>query len=123
MSSRFGFSRFGPGGGAAVGAPVPITAIENPLVDCIGHLTGRLILRREPVDLDVEQVAEAAARTGTISVGNRTFAVSQAAGAVTPPACTYSIAPTSQNVGAGASTSWGFIGNGSTSTPSVTCTA
>lgn len=45
-----------------------------------------------------------AARTGTISVGSRTFTVSQAAGAPTPPACTYSIAPTSQNVGAGAST-------------------
>jgi DNA polymerase (family X) len=43
-----------------------ITAIENPLVDCIGHLTGRLILRREPYDIDVEAVAEAAARTGTM---------------------------------------------------------
>ena len=27
-----------------------IAAIENPLVDCIGHLTGRLIGRREPYD-------------------------------------------------------------------------
>ncbi|HEX6117122.1 MAG TPA: DNA polymerase/3'-5' exonuclease PolX [Solirubrobacterales bacterium] len=43
-----------------------ITAIENPMVDCIGHLTGRLILRREPYDVDVEQVAAAAARTGTM---------------------------------------------------------
>ena len=43
-----------------------VTAIENPLVDCIGHLTGRLILRREPYDIDVQQVAEAAARTGTM---------------------------------------------------------
>ena len=43
-----------------------VAAIENPLVDCIGHLTGRLILRREPYDIDVEQVAEAAARTGTM---------------------------------------------------------
>ena len=43
-----------------------ITAIENPLVDCIGHLTGRLINRREPYDVDVERVAEAAARTGTM---------------------------------------------------------
>jgi DNA polymerase (family 10) len=42
------------------------TAIENPLVDCIGHLTGRLINRREPYDIDVEAVAEAAARTGTM---------------------------------------------------------
>ena len=43
-----------------------ITAIENPHVDCIGHLTGRLIGRREPYDIDVEAVAEAAA-------ANRTF--------------------------------------------------
>jgi DNA polymerase (family 10) len=43
-----------------------VTAIENPLVDCIGHLTGRLINRRDPYDVDVERVAEAAARTGTM---------------------------------------------------------
>jgi DNA polymerase (family 10) len=43
-----------------------VTAIENPMVDCIGHLTGRLINRREPYDVDVERVAEAAARTGTM---------------------------------------------------------
>ncbi|HWM54811.1 MAG TPA: DNA polymerase/3'-5' exonuclease PolX [Solirubrobacterales bacterium] len=43
-----------------------LTAIENPHVDCIGHLTGRLIGRREPYGIDVEAVAEAAARTGTM---------------------------------------------------------
>jgi DNA polymerase (family 10) len=43
-----------------------IAAIENPHVDCIGHLTGRLIGRREPYGIDVEAVAEAAARTGTM---------------------------------------------------------
>jgi DNA polymerase (family 10) len=43
-----------------------IGAIENPDVDCIGHLTGRLIGRREPYAIDVEAVAEAAARTGTM---------------------------------------------------------
>jgi DNA polymerase (family 10) len=43
-----------------------IAAIEHPLVDCIGHLTGRLIGRRDPYDLDVEAVVEAAARTGTM---------------------------------------------------------
>lgn len=43
-----------------------IAACEHPLVDCIGHLTGRLILRREPYDIDVEAVVEAAARTGTM---------------------------------------------------------
>jgi DNA polymerase (family X) len=42
-----------------------LEAIENPRVDCIGHLTGRLIGRREPYGIDVEAVAEAAARTGT----------------------------------------------------------
>jgi DNA polymerase (family 10) len=43
-----------------------LAAIENPRVDCIGHLTGRLIGRREPYAIDVEAVAEAAARTGTM---------------------------------------------------------
>lgn len=43
-----------------------LRAIENPHVDCIGHLTGRLIGRREPYGIDVEAVAEAAARTGTM---------------------------------------------------------
>jgi DNA polymerase (family 10) len=43
-----------------------VAATEHPLVDCIGHLTGRLIGRREPYDIDVEAVAEAAARTGTM---------------------------------------------------------
>jgi DNA polymerase (family 10) len=43
-----------------------IAAMEHPLVDCVGHLTGRLIGRREPYDIDVEAVAEAAARTGTM---------------------------------------------------------
>jgi DNA polymerase (family X) len=43
-----------------------LAAIENPHVHCIGHLTGRLIGRREPYGIDVEAVAEAAARTGTM---------------------------------------------------------
>ena len=43
-----------------------ITAAQNPLVDCIGHLTGRLIGRRQPYDIDVERVAEAAAEAGTM---------------------------------------------------------
>ena len=43
-----------------------LAAIENPYVDCVGHLTGRLIGRREPYGVDVEAVAEAAARTGTM---------------------------------------------------------
>jgi DNA polymerase (family 10) len=43
-----------------------LAAIENPQVNCIGHLTGRLIGRREPYGIDVEAIAEAAARTGTM---------------------------------------------------------
>jgi DNA polymerase (family 10) len=43
-----------------------LAAIEHPLVDCIGHLTGRMLLRREPYEIDVERVAEAAAGTGTM---------------------------------------------------------
>ena len=43
-----------------------IKAIEHPLVDVIGHLTGRKLERRAPYELDVERVIEAAARTGTM---------------------------------------------------------
>jgi DNA polymerase (family 10) len=43
-----------------------MTAIEHPLVDCIGHLSGRMILMRRPYDVDVERVAEAAAASGTM---------------------------------------------------------
>jgi DNA polymerase (family X) len=43
-----------------------VAAIENPHVDCVGHLTGRLIGRREPYAIDVEAVVEAAAGTGTM---------------------------------------------------------
>src|ERR1700677_2136018 len=43
-----------------------ITAIEHPLVDAIGHPTGRLIERREPYAIDLGAVFEAAARTGTM---------------------------------------------------------
>ena len=43
-----------------------LEAIDNPNVDCIGHLTGRLIGRREPYGINVEMVAAAAARTGTM---------------------------------------------------------
>jgi DNA polymerase (family 10) len=43
-----------------------LTAIANPHVDCVGHLTGRLIGRREPYGIDVEAVVEAAARAGTM---------------------------------------------------------
>jgi DNA polymerase (family 10) len=43
-----------------------IAAIEHPLVDAIGHPTGRLIERREPYAIDLTAVFAAAARTGTM---------------------------------------------------------
>ncbi len=43
-----------------------LTAIEHPLVDAIGHPTGRLIERREPYAVDLEAVFAAAARAGTL---------------------------------------------------------
>jgi len=43
-----------------------VAAIEHPLVDAIGHPTGRKIERRPPYALDLERVIEAAARTGTM---------------------------------------------------------
>jgi DNA polymerase (family 10) len=39
--------------------------IDNPHVDCIGHLTGRRLSRREGADVDVERVVERAVATGT----------------------------------------------------------
>jgi DNA polymerase (family X) len=42
-----------------------IRAIEHPLVDAIGHPTGRMIGRREGYSVDLDRVIEAAARTGT----------------------------------------------------------
>ena len=43
-----------------------IAAIEHPLVNAIGHPTGRLIRRREPYAIDLHAVFAAAARTGTM---------------------------------------------------------
>jgi DNA polymerase (family X) len=43
-----------------------VAAMEHPLIDCIGHLTGRLLLRREPYGVDIERIVETAARTGTM---------------------------------------------------------
>jgi DNA polymerase (family 10) len=41
-------------------------AIENPRVDCIGHLTGRKIGKRSGAAIDVERVIEKALETGTV---------------------------------------------------------
>lgn len=43
-----------------------LAAMENPYVDIIGHLTGRLLGRRDPIDLDVAAIVAKAAETGTI---------------------------------------------------------
>ena len=43
-----------------------VAAIEHPLVDVIGHPTGRKIESRSPYALDVDRVIEAAARTHTM---------------------------------------------------------
>jgi DNA polymerase (family 10) len=43
-----------------------VAAIEHPLVDAIGHPTGRKIDQREPYALDLEAVFAAATRTGTM---------------------------------------------------------
>ncbi len=41
-----------------------IKAIEHPSVDIIGHLTGRMLLRRDPSRLKIEKVIDAAAANG-----------------------------------------------------------
>ncbi len=40
-------------------------AIDNPHVDCIGHLTGRRLLKRDGAAVDAEHVVERALETGT----------------------------------------------------------
>jgi DNA polymerase (family 10) len=41
-----------------------LAAIENPYTQIIGHPTGRLLLRREPLDYDVEKILDACAKYG-----------------------------------------------------------
>jgi DNA polymerase (family X) len=43
-----------------------VAAIEHPLIDAIGHPTGRKIQSRAPYAVDVERLIEAAVRTGTM---------------------------------------------------------
>jgi DNA polymerase (family 10) len=42
-----------------------LRAMEHPLVDAIGHPTGRLLERREPYPLDIDRVIAKAVETGT----------------------------------------------------------
>ena len=43
-----------------------IRAIQNPHVTMLGHLTGRLLLSREPYQVNIPAILDAAAETGTI---------------------------------------------------------
>jgi DNA polymerase (family X) len=43
-----------------------VAAMEHPLVDAIGHPTGRKIERRAPYGVEMDRIVEAAARTGTM---------------------------------------------------------
>ena len=43
-----------------------VAAIEHPWIDAIGHPTGRKISSRQPYALNLDDVIEAAARTGTM---------------------------------------------------------
>ncbi|RJS71675.1 MAG: DNA polymerase/3'-5' exonuclease PolX [Candidatus Syntrophoarchaeum sp. WYZ-LMO15] len=43
-----------------------LSAIENPNVDIIAHPTGRIIGKRDPYDVDIEALIDAAGSTGTI---------------------------------------------------------
>jgi DNA polymerase (family 10) len=42
-----------------------LAAIDNPHVDCVGHLTGRRLLKRDGASVDVERIVARAAETGT----------------------------------------------------------
>jgi DNA polymerase (family 10) len=41
-----------------------LAAIENPYTQIIGHPTGRLLLRRDPLDYDMEKILDACAKHG-----------------------------------------------------------
>ena len=43
-----------------------LAAVENPFTTIMGHLTGRLLLSREPYDFDMNAVLQRCAETGTI---------------------------------------------------------
>jgi DNA polymerase (family X) len=43
-----------------------LAAVENPHVDCIGHLSGRRLSRRKGAEIDVERIVARAAETATV---------------------------------------------------------
>lgn len=50
-----------------------ISAMENPHVTMIGHLTGRLLLKRAPYAVNHEKIIDCAAETGTIIELNASY--------------------------------------------------
>src|SRR5450432_1674936 len=54
-----------PSGSEAENTKRLIRAAENPFVHILGHLTGRLLLEREPYPVNVTAVIDACAETGT----------------------------------------------------------
>jgi len=54
-----------PSGQEAENTKRLVRAAEHPLVHMLGHLTGRLLLRREPYPVNVPAVIDACAATGT----------------------------------------------------------
>jgi len=43
-----------------------LAAIENPYAQIIGHPTGRILLRRDPLDYDMEKILDACAKHGVV---------------------------------------------------------
>lgn len=43
-----------------------LSAVENPHITMLGHLTGRLLLKRDPYQLNIPKIIDACAETGTI---------------------------------------------------------
>ena len=54
-----------PSSGEAENTKRLIRAAENPFVHMLGHLTGRLLLEREPYPVNIHAVIDACAATGT----------------------------------------------------------
>jgi len=54
-----------PAGGEAENTKRLIRAAQNPYVHMLGHLTGRLLLEREPYKVNAQAVIDACAETGT----------------------------------------------------------
>ena len=63
-ASRLGRRVGAPGAATTRPTERVLEAMDNPYVDCIGHLTGRRIGKRGPRDVDVERVIEKALETG-----------------------------------------------------------